>query len=352
VLRYLVNKGNRPLALWKRRTYFSGLLVLVLISVIKWIGHSKAPVSQIPNKVVDVDRVRMQTIQQRIRLLGILHPKHNTLLIAKGSGSLDALISTGQKVKKGALIATIDNHDVGNNVELSKSAANLAKRQYDRFAPLIDKGFVSPKELEEKKKAWIMAQKELYKAKIELDNLRFYAPFNGVVGAYKKREGAQVNQGELVVSVYDPSSLVVDFDIPCSGLSTLNEGQTVYVHHQRYSLTHVQKMLDEETHMCPADVDIRCEHCLIGATVAVDVVVKEKHHALVIPAQAVFLRNSKPVVYIVEKNKVQLISIKTGIKQQDKIEVVHGLKEGQNVITKGHDRLYPNMAVATYRPKK
>lgn len=323
-----------------------------MVLLYKSVGYSSKNTLGQPNKVVEVICVKLEKIQQRVRLLGVIHPKHTTTLIAKGSGIFDAFITTGQRITKGTLLATIVNADVEKNAQLSLSAEQIAKKQYERFAPLTKRGFVSRREVEEKKQAWISAQKELAKAQIELDNLRFYAPFDGIVGAYKKREGAQVNQGEAVVSVYDPSSLVVDFDIPCSKLNTINEGQKVFILGTGYSLTHMQKMLDEATHMCPADVDIRCDNCLIGDTVHVDLVVTEKKDTLVVPFHALFLRNSQPAVYIVNKGKVELIPVKTGVKHEDRIEIINGLKPGQKVIIKGQERLYPGMSVDIYSPPK
>lgn len=342
---FLKSKGR----FWRTILFvFCVISVLCFIYFWLWFNHSKNTEST--NKVVEVELIKFQPIQEKIRMLGIIHPKHTTMLIAKGSGTLDAFISTGQKVSKGTLIATIDNVDVEKNVQLSKSSEQLAKEQFERFSPLIKKGYVSPKEMEEKKQAWISAQKEYSKAKIELDNLRFYAPFDGIIGAYKKREGAQVNQGEPVVSVYDPASLIVDFDLPCSNMSTVEEGQKVLVNNKNYTLTHVQRMLDEDTHMCPADVEIDCKDCLIGTTVFVDIIVVEKKNALVIPFQALFLRDSQPAVYIVKEAKVTLIPVKTGIKQEDKIEIIEGLSAGQKLIVKGQDRLYPGMSVDIYLP--
>lgn len=340
---------------WRLNYYWRiTVLILVFISILFFISkklfHVKSASESTPNKLVEVEPIKKQRLQQTIHLLGTIHPKHTTVLIAKEAGMLDSLIPTGQKVKKGTLIAKIDNPDLEKNLLLSLSAVELAKSQYERINPLVQSGYVSTKEVEEKKQAWIDAQKELSKTKIELDNLRFYAPFDGIIGAYKKREGSQVNAGELIVSIYDPSSLVVDFDIPCSNLTTLNEGQPVYVMEKQYSLSHLQKMLDEETHMCPADVDIQCEECLIGATTNIELVVAEKNDTIVIPLQALFLRNSKPFVYIVKKGKVVLVSVKTGLQQQDKIEIVEGLNAGQQLVIKGQERLYPEMAVDIYHP--
>ncbi len=42
--------------------------------------------------------------------------------------------------------------------------------------------------------------------------------------------------------------------------------------------------------------------------------------------------------------------MKTGLQQQDKIEIVEGLKAGQQLVIKGQERLYPEMAVDIYHP--
>lgn len=331
--------------------YLSSSLVLGIIGIglfFLW-PHSK-PID-IPNKLVEVQKIKLRDFQQTIRLIGTIHPKHATVLIAKGSGMLDAIIPSGQKVNKGALLAKIDNADVENNLQLALSAQTLAQTQFDRFNRLLKTGFVSAKEIEEKKKAWIDAQREVSQTKIALDNLRFYAPFDGTVGAYKKREGAQINPGEAVVTIYDPSSLVVDFDIPCSNLADFNEGQAVRIQGKNYTLSHLQKMLDEDTHMCPADVDIRCDHCLIGSTVPVDLVVAEKKKTIVIPFQALFLKNSQPFVYLVKQNQIVLVAVKTGLQQRDKIEITNGLKPGQQLVIKGQERLYPGLTVDIFHNK-
>lgn len=341
---------------WQSKYYWKwitlGLVVACsLICISRFYFHSASENATLnPNKMVEVETVKRQSFQQSIRLLGVIHSKHTSVLVSKGTGMLDEVIPTGQKVKKGTLIAKIVNHDVEKNLQLSQSTETLAKAQFDRFNPLLKTGFVSPREVEEKKQVWLDAQKELTKTKIELDNLRFYAPFDGIVGAYKKREGSEVNQGEAVVSVYDPASLVVDLDVPCSNLTDINEGQAVRVLGKEYTLTHLQKMVDENTHMCPADVDIQCDNCLLGATVDIDLVVAEKNNTVVVPYQALFLRNGEPFVYIVEQEKVTLVPVKTGLKEHDKIEITEGLKPGQQLIIKGQERLYPEMLVDIYRP--
>ena len=301
-------------------------------------------------KLVETQILSPTTINKTIGLIGTIRPKHATILIAKGSGLLDILLSSGQAIKKGDLIAKITNPDIEKSYQLSKATAKIANIQYNRLKSLQKTGFVSAREVEEKKQIWIEAQKELAKTKIELKNMRFYAPFDGIIGAFKIKEGAQVNEAAAVVTVYDPRSLTVEIDIPCTNLTHIKVNQPVYIFNQAYKLNHMQKMIDDETHMCPADVDIHCDNCLIGANVEVRLVVKEKQNALVIPTQALFLREGSTCIYKINNNQIELVKVKTGIQDKEKVEIISGLKPGEQIIIKSPERLYPGLTVAIYQP--
>ncbi|WP_281175068.1 efflux RND transporter periplasmic adaptor subunit [Legionella massiliensis] len=355
LVRAAVNLVTKILNLLQKRYFLITTLALVVF-YLPFLGYQffqkKAVPSPVENtKIVEIEELQNSDIRQTVRLIGTIRPKHATILIAKGSGMLDSLVATGNKIQKGELIAKIDNPDIENNLQLAEVAEKIAKTQFERLQSLLKSGIVSSKEAEEKKQAWIISQKELSKAKIELDTMRFYAPFDGIIGAYKKREGTQVNQGDPIVTIYDPSALVVDFDIPCTNLNTIKEGQSVRVFDKEYVLNHMQKMIDEETHMCPADVDISCENCVVGSNVDVDLVIEERKQVIVVPFAAIFLRNSKPFVYVVDKEKIVLVPVETGLKEKAQIEILSGLKPGQKLIIKGQERLYPGMQVAIYKPE-
>ncbi|STX50345.1 efflux protein [Legionella busanensis] len=333
----------------KKKWLIFFILLITITIVISIYSYKKKVTRGLDQpKLVEVNLLGKAEIEETVHLLGTINPKHVTLLIAKNHGTLDTLIPTGHKVRKGDLIAQINNPDIENNLELTQGSVTIAKNQYERLLSLLKTGYVSSKEVEEKKQTWLDAQKELSKAKIELDTLRFYAPFDGIVGAYKKKEGTQVNTGDSIVTIYDPSTLVVDFDIPCTNTSAFYEGQLVRIFNMPYKLSHLQKMIDEDSHMCPADVTISCKDCLIGASTEVELVLKGKKDTIVVPEQAIFLRNSKPHVYIVKDNVIELVPVTTGIKNKSQIEVTSGLKFGQQLVVKGLERLYPGLKVAIY----
>lgn len=326
------------------------LLFLVLVFITFYIVKHSLSISTISNKMplkmVEIDTVKRKNIRETIQLIGTIHPKHATTLISKRAGTLKLLIFSGQVVSKGTLVAKINNPSLEKSYDLSKRASQIAKKQYQRLNDLYKKGFISSKEVEEKKQAWIEASKNLAQTKMELDTLHFYAPFDGIVGSYKKHDGTEVHIGETIVAFYDPSELTVDFDIPCT-LSThlINDKQQVQILGKIYPINHVQKMLDEETHMCPADVAISCQDCLIGASVDVRLITRAKTKVLVIPNRALFLKNGKPSVYVVKKGKISLVFVRTGIKERSQVEIISGLKIGQSLVLSGQEQLYPGLPV-------
>jgi membrane fusion protein, multidrug efflux system len=324
------------------------LALLIILSTFFLFGRSKPPLAT-PPKIVEIIVVKPTAIEKTIQLIGTIRPKHATVLVAKGSGTLDTLLSSGQMVNKGDLIAKISNPDIEKSHQLSKETERLENTQYQRLKSLQKTGFVSAREVEEKKRVWIDSQKEKAKTKIELKNMRFYAPFDGVIGAFKIKEGAQVTEGAPVVTIYDPQSLTVEIDIPCSNTNSIEENQPIYLFNKLYHLSHIQKMIDDETHMCPADVDIQCAHCLVGSSTTGHLVIKKKINTLVVPTQALFLKQGKTHLYKVVDKKIELVAVKTGIQQQDKVEIIAGLKSGDKIVSKSPERLYPGLEVSIYK---
>lgn len=302
-------------------------------------------------KVVEVVTVVPQGIEQTVRLIGTVRAKHATILAAKATGVLEIFKQSGEHVSKGTLIAKIINPDIEKRYEFAASTARIAKEQYERALILMKTGATSKQISEEKQSALLEAELSLATAKIELDKVRFYAPFNGIIGAYKERDGTEVKNEAPLLSFYNPAALIVDFDIPAPLLPSVNVGQKVMINGKRYSLTHVQKMLDSLTHMAPATVDISANGYIIGMSIDVDLTVFEKNNVIVLPDEAVFLNQGSSHVYIIKDSKTVLTPVELGLRAKDKVEIVNGLSKGDVVVSQGQGRLSDSMKVQIYDPE-
>jgi len=61
---------------------------------------------------------------------------------------------------------------------------------------------------------------------------------------------------------------------------------------------------------------------------------------------------SRRYVYVVKDDKVNLRQIKRGIQDHDLVEIVEGLKEGEEVVTIGQHKLSENMQIQKYSEDK
>jgi membrane fusion protein (multidrug efflux system) len=84
--------------------------------------------------------------------------------------------------------------------------------------------------------------------------------------------------------------------------------------------------------------------------VDVTVVLGEKEKTVVIPFESIFLRDGQPNVYIVKDNKSVLTSVELGIRNKIQVEITKGLKQGDQLIVFGHNRLHPDSPVTIYQP--
>lgn len=331
----------------KKTSYF--ILGLIICYSLYSLFHShKMPPQDI--KVVEIEKASLQNIQQTTQFIGTIKSEQATTLVTKSRGILDRFVNSGQHVKKGDLVAKIENKDIERNYKLSAEMEHIAKIQYDRFNQLFKKGIVAKNALEEKESTWIDFQKKLSEAKIALDDINIYAPFDGIVGIFKIREGSQVQEGDALVSFYDPTTTIVEFDVPIAIVKLVHDGSPVFIDNHQYALTYIQKMLDEETHMSPAYVSIQCKNCIIGSTIDVNLVTNEKHNVIVIPYEAVFLREGKTYVYIVKDNQAEQIPVELGIREKEAVEITSGLKKDDQVIIRGQARLYPSAPVKINQP--
>jgi membrane fusion protein, multidrug efflux system len=330
----------------RKKTSVSVITLLFLIGA--WSFYKKThPIPTPPPEIkrVEVEHLNIRTLQHTTTFIGTIRAKQATLLESRSKGIIKQFVQSGQHVKKGALIAQIENKAVEKNHALSNTLVHLAHVQYKRFNQLYQQGIVSKNAVDEKKSLWIEARKRRADALMALDEINVYAPFDGIIGMFKCREGSQVQAGTPLVSIYDPSSMMVEFDVPSSLLKHIHDGSRVYIHKKPYQIDSIQHMLDEDTHMSPAFVNIHCDACIIGSTIEVAVVLREKKLARVISNSSLFLRDNQPFIYVVHDGKTKQVPVRIGIREKQWVEITSTLNQNLPIIVVGQARLYPGEPV-------
>ena len=216
---------------------------------------------------------------------------------------------------------------------------------------LETKNSASQAAVEKKQIEWLEVEEQITKVRQDLENTSLIASFEGFLETYKFREGAYLKKDETIVSLYDPSGVFIEIGISEGILETLSDSPNALIDGQLLPLSHFKKVIDPETHMVSALIELPEGHkskYIIGTSMDVDLVIKEIPSTFVIPYEAVFIQNQKTYVYVIKENKAVRTLVELGVRQKDKVEILKGLYENDQVIWRGQNRLHDGVRVEVY----
>lgn len=171
-------------------------------------GRAKAP----PARVEALPAVQAATVEAPggpapIQAVGVLKRTRETVLSFRIPGVITRLLADeGDAVAAGQVIATLD--PAGVEARLRAAAADLAraKRETERFEPLVEKGAISREQLDTQRTTLLSAQAAFDAAAFDRRWATLRAPSAGVVLTRTAQQGEVVNAGSPVLTLADTGS--------------------------------------------------------------------------------------------------------------------------------------------------
>ena len=303
-----------------------------------------------PVKVVETVKATRATISRSTTFIGVIKAHKSTVLKAKTIGIVEDLhVQDGALVDKDAILLSLEHQQVQKAFEVAKGAVDIAKAEFERKQKLIARKSGSLRELEVAQGKLFSAQKLLFQAQKELNNNIIKAPFGGVLGNFKVSIGAHVTQGDELVSLYDPSSLFVEFSVPESYLQDLKIGDDLKVADHIEHITAIEAAVSVTTHMGEVRANIKSDSKLApGQFIDVDVIFDKHENTIVLPRSCLFIKRGEISVMVVKEGKVQVVEVETGVKNGDFVEILSGVEEGDIIVVKGQRRLHEDDKVENH----
>jgi membrane fusion protein, multidrug efflux system len=232
------------------------------------------------------------------------------------------LVRPGAVVKRGQVLATLDCR----NANATASAVDMQARALDeeqralahesaRVNSMLDGGFVSPNEAEQKsaqsaaKQAELLAEKaKLVGTSLEVNDCILRAPFDGDVALRSIDPGAFVRPGAAIVTVVDRSTVRMTADVPENDFDVLVPGKKVRIFEYALGkeitgvITRRAPAADPSTRTVHVEVDIADpKHEIpVGTTGELRVDVGDPIPATAIPLAAANVTDTKSTVYVVD----------------------------------------------------
>lgn len=308
---------------------------------------------------------------------GYVVARRKAAVASKGTGRLVFLgVEEGDKVKKGQVIARLEDADViaawqraRQNLRLAEADLYDAKQSLERMRILLGQGVIAQVEYDvsEARYKRVTASIEAAKfavreADVAVENTRIIAPFDGTVlkknadvGEIVAPLAGAASSRAAVVTIADMSSLEVDADVSEANITRVASQQNceitldAYPQH-RYPgyVSNIVPTADraKATVMVKIRFKQYDERVLpeMGAKIAflapgTSTDAASVKPLLTVPAAAVATREDRQVVFQVEDDRAVETPVKTGRKLGSLVEITDGLKAGDKVISKADDRI-------------
>ncbi len=324
--------------------------------------------------LVEVTALTKGEVNPLEEFIGNVKFAKKSLLAAQNAGMVKKInFEVGEKVKKADVLLEIDSdllqaqiNAAKANLQNAKNTLNNSQKDYERYKKLLASKTITQKEYDDifLKNSSSQSNVKVLEAKlkeleIKLQKKKIKAPFSGVIIEKNINLAEWLNPGSPVAKIVDTSKLEFIFNIPLNVVNGLKVG-TIY----NISLSNktIKAKLDSiipngdkltRTFPVKFKANLRNTFVFEGQEVKAKLSQNAKKQAFILPRDAVIKRFGQNVIFIVDKKSmvnmmpVQIVGF-VGTKVAIKAK---GLVKGMSIVSKGNERIFPNMPVTIINKK-
>ena len=319
---------------------------------------------------------------------GYVVARRKAAVASKGTGTLVYLgVEEGDRVKKGQVIARLEDADVSASLQRSKENLRVAeadlkdaKQSLERSRILLKEGIIAQAEFDSAEARYqrVVASIEAAKfavreAEVAVENTRIAAPFDGTVlkknadvGEIVAPLAGAASSRAAVVTIADMSSLEVEADVSEANITRVASGQSCEIRLDAYPEQSYRGAVSKivptaDRAKATVLVKIRFEKydqrvlpemgakiTFLSKSLGDDAATAKL--LLTVPAAAVAERNGRRVVYQVKGDQAVEFPVTVGQRIGALIEIKNGMKEGDKIIGKVDEKLHAGEKVAVKNP--
>ena len=170
--------------------------------------------------------IKPQIFNHTIEIQANIKTRQNLQLFPEFGGRLNQiLVKEGQEVKKGTLLAVIDDAGLQDQLDQMKLQLYLVKTTFERTQRLWDQKIGSEMMYLEAKTRFKSQQKQVAQMRDQLSKTKIYAPFSGVIDEIIARKGTTLAPGITpIMRIVNLDNMYVESDVPENYLVNITKG--------------------------------------------------------------------------------------------------------------------------------
>jgi len=296
--------------------------------------------------------VRSIRVPRTESAVGSIETQHEAAVASKILAAVvEVKVKAGQRVSKGNVLVRLDETDLDARLGQATAAAKAArarrdqaKIEFDRIKKLFEQGSAAKIEFDRVRTANETAKADLKRAEqavTEAATVVGYAtitsPIDGIVIDKRVEAGDTVTPGQVLVNLYDPTRMQLIARVRESLTHRLSVGQMIGVRIDSLGKTcqgRVSEIVPEaqsSSRTFSVKVTGPCPPGVYSGMFGRIFIPLNEEKVLVVPKKAVQHVGQLRLVYVKDGQNLRRRAVKLGRSLGDDIEVLAGLREGEQV---------------------
>ncbi|WP_419897670.1 efflux RND transporter periplasmic adaptor subunit [Roseomonas sp. USHLN139] len=309
---------------------------------------------------VETTRVRRGPVETALTAIGTLRARQSVPIASLTGGTIIASNFTeGTEVAAGVPLVEFDKRIAQAQLDAANGQLAIAQVRFSRGQQLSVAGVRSRQAQDDDQASLEQAQSELAVRRTTLDQLTLRAPFRGVVGQKLFGIGEYAPAGKTLLWLEDRSVLRLDFRLPERFLPAVAVGQGFQLSvdavpgrqfQGRIVLIDTRPDLNERNIQLRGEIDNAARQLTSGLFGRVRLVIAQRPAAIIVPPAAVQYTLTGASVFRIAEGRARRVPVTVGVQMADRVEILDGLAEGDEVVTIGQFNLDEGRRVIVSAP--
>ena len=223
------------------------------------------------------------------------------------------------------------------------------KEELKQTEGLHEKGGATLKELQNVRKNLLNAELNYENAILQEEKLKIISTIDGMITFINLRDdNKEIPVGNDIIKIMDFKEVISKLKMSVDDVQKVKIGQRIKV--TNYSLedkvffgrvNNILPVLDPESRTVEVEIILDNSDGLLkpGMFIRADIIIERKENVVRIPKYLILNRSDKDVVFTVDKQQAIMNEVETGLEDDEMIEILSGVEEGDRIVIRGYETL-------------
>lgn len=301
--------------------------------------------------LVEAQQVKTSNFKHYIKVQGNVTTDENILIYPEFTGLLEAIyVKEGDEVKKGQLLARVDDAGMRNQLLELKAQRNLIKTRFERQQRLWNDNIGSEIQYLEAKTSFEQIDNSVKRMEQQLAKAEIRAPFAGIIDQVITDQGQVVMQNQNpLFRIVNLREMYVEANVPETFVGKIDQGTEAIIQldalgiNLETEVTRVSNFIEDSNRNFRVRINLPDSISQLKPNLIAMLQLNDYTNNKVVKISENILQETGAGEFFVykldnkENNTAKAVfqKVEPGLNYQGEIEILSGLKEGDFIVTEG-----------------